>query len=62
MLTRSSLKQGEGVLEAFNPDIGRAHQREKMEDEDYQGEDENAFHKAFYQMVDIVEKLFADYQ
>ena len=62
MLTSSKIKQGEGVLEAFNTKIGRANQREKMADEDYQGEDEKAFRKAFYQMTDIVEKLFSDYQ
>ena len=62
MLTRSKLKWGEGVLEAFNPDIGHAHWRDKMSDEDYRGEDEKAFRKEFYQMADIVEKLFADYQ
>ena len=33
-----------------------------MENEDYQGEDEKAFHKAFYQMEDTIEKLFVDYQ
>ena len=33
-----------------------------MEDEDYQEEDEKAFCKAFYQMANKVENLFADYQ
>ena len=33
-----------------------------MENEDYQGEDEKAFHKAFYQMEDTIEKLFTYYQ
>ena len=54
--------QGEGVLESSNLEIGCARRREKMEDEDYQGEDEKAFHKDLYQMEDIVEKLFANYQ
>ena len=62
MLTRSRLKRGEGVFEDFNPEIGCTHRREKMADEDYRGEDEKAFHKDFYQMEDIVEKLFANYQ
>jgi len=52
MLTRSRLKQGEGQLETFNPEIGCAHRRKKMADEDYQEEDKKAFRKAFYQMVD----------
>ena len=51
MLTRSKLKQGEGVLEYFNPDIGHAHRKRKMADEDYRGENENAFCKDFYQMA-----------
>ena len=33
-----------------------------MEDEEYREEDENSFHKDFYQMADRVEKLFAYYQ
>ena len=33
-----------------------------MVDEEYQGEDEKAFCKAFYQMADRVENLFAYYQ
>ena len=51
MLTRSRLKRGEGVLEAFNPEIGHAHQKEKMADEDYQGEDEKAFRKVFCKKI-----------
>ena len=62
MLTRSRLKQGEGQLETFNPKIGCAHRRYKMVDEEYREEDEKAFHKDFYQKVEIVEKLFAYYQ
>ena len=50
------------MIEAFNPDIGCAHRRKKMVDEEYREEDEKAFRKDFYQMADIVEKLFADYQ
>ena len=62
MLTRSRLKWGEGVLEAFNLEIGHAHQREKMADEDYRWEYEKAFYKNLYQMVERVENLFVDYQ
>ena len=61
MLTISRLKQGEGELEAFNLEIGRAHRREKMANEDDRGEDEKAFRKAFYQMAYRVENLFVDY-
>ena len=62
MLTRLKLKRGEGELEAFNPEIGHAHRRKKMTYEVYREEDKKAFHKYFYQMIDIVEKMFADYQ
>ena len=62
MLTRSRIKWGECVLEAFNPEIGRAHRREKVAKKDNLGEDEKAFPKAFYQMEDQVEKLFVNYQ
>ena len=47
MLTRLKLKRGEGVLDAFNPEIGRAHRRKKIVDE-YREEDEKAFCKDFY--------------
>ena len=50
------------MFESFNPDIGRAHRRKKMADEEYWEEDEKAFYKDFYQMVDRIEKLFVDYQ
>ena len=50
------------MLEAFNPNIGRAHRRKKMANEEYREEDEKAFRKDFYQMADIVEKMFAHYQ
>lgn len=33
-----------------------------MADEEYREEDEKAFHKAFHQMADRVEKMFAYYQ
>ena len=62
MLTRSRLKRGEGVLETFNLEIGCAHQREKMAHEYYWEEDEKAFCKVFYQMADILEKLFSYFQ
>jgi hypothetical protein len=62
MLTRAKLKEGEGKLETFNPEIGCATQRRKMGDEELRIEYEKNFHKAFYRMSDMVEKLFADYE
>ena len=61
MLTRSRIKRGEGQLETFNLEIECAHWRKKMSDEYYREEDDKDFHKDFYQMVDIVEKSFANY-
>ena len=60
MLTRSRFQHGEGELETFDPKTS-SRRRKKMASEDYREEDEKAFHKAFYQMVDRVEKLFVDY-
>ena len=48
MLKRLKQKRGEGVLKEFNPEIGCAHRRNKMEDEAYREEDEKAFCKDFY--------------
>ena len=62
MLTRSRLERGEGQLETFNPEIGHAHRRNKMVDEEYREKDEKAFHNAFYHMEDKVEKMFSYYQ
>ena len=50
------------MFESFNPNIGRAHRRKKMADEEYWEEDEKAFHGNFYQMADRLEKMFVDYQ
>ena len=33
-----------------------------VEDEDYGAKDEKDFHKVFYIMADMIEKLFSDYQ
>ena len=62
VLTRSRIKRGEVQLETSNPEIGHAHRRNKLADEDYQEEDEKDFHKVFYQMEDMVEFFFVDYQ
>ena len=47
-LTRSMIKRGEGQIETFNLDIGHAHQIMKIDDEEYQEEDEKALYKDFY--------------
>ena len=61
MLTRSRFQRDEGEIETFDPEIG-SRRRKKMASEDYQEEHEKAFRKAFYEMADRVEKLFAYYQ
>ena len=63
MLTISRLKRGEVQLETFNLEIGCAHRRKKMEDEEYQKEDEKDFLQGL--LLDgrqVVEKLFEYYQ
>ena len=62
MLTRAKLQDGEGTLEPYNPDIGCAHRRRKMDANDVRIEMEENFHKVFYMMADKVDKLFADYE
>jgi len=62
MLKRAKLKAGEGKLKNFNPEIGHATQGKKMGDEELCIEYEKNFHKAFYRMSSMVEKLFANYE
>ena len=62
MLTRAKLQAGEGTLEPYNSEIGRAHRRRKMDANDARTEMEANFHKVFYMMADKVDKLFADYE
>ena len=56
------MQAGEGTLEPYNSEIGRAHRRKKMDANDARTEMEAKFHKVFYMMVDKVDKLFADYE
>jgi len=62
MLNRAKLKECEVNLETFNPEIGCATQRKKMGDEELCTEYEKNFQKDFYRMLDMVEKLFANYE
>jgi hypothetical protein len=55
MLTRAKFKEGEGKLKTFNPEIGRANQRRKMDDEERHVEHEHNFHKILYRMSYMVE-------
>jgi hypothetical protein len=57
MFTRAKLKEGEGKLDTFNPDIGHAIRKRKMGDEELCTKYEKNFHKAFYRMSYMVEKL-----
>jgi hypothetical protein len=50
MITRAKHKQGEGILKAFNLEVGRASQRKKMAEEDKRDEQEKNFHMVFYRM------------
>jgi hypothetical protein len=60
MITRAKHKQGEGTLKTFNPEVGRASQRNKVE-EDMHDEQENTFHMVFYHMLEMVERMYGDY-
>ena len=62
MLTRAKLQAGEGTLEPYNSEIGRAHQRRKMDANDAYIQMEEKFHKVLYMMADKVDKLFVDYE
>ena len=50
ILTRAKNKQGEGILNNFNPKVGHASQRNKMAEEDKCDEQEKKFHMVFYRM------------
>ena len=58
MLTRNRLRRGEGKINSFDLEAGRAHRRRNMDD-DVQNEEELKFWKTFYTMADRVEKMFS---
>jgi hypothetical protein len=62
MLTRAKHKQGEGTLNTFNPEVGCASRRKKMDEEDKRDEHEKKFHMVFYRMSYMVEKMYGDYE
>ena len=62
MLTRAKHKQGEGTLKTFNPEVGCASRRKKMEKEDKHDEQEKNFHMVFYRMSEMVEQMYGDYK
>jgi hypothetical protein len=62
MLTRAKHKQGEGTLNTFNPEVGRASRRKKMAEEDKRDEQEKKFHMVFYRMSEMVERMYGDYE
>ena len=61
-LIRGKVKKGEGELVPYDPRINHACWKKKMAKEEVCTDLEKYFHKAFYQMADRVEQLFADYQ
>ena len=62
MLTRNKLQRGEGKLKSFDPKVGHARQRRNMAEEEAFWEEERSYRKAFYNMVEKVDKLFAEYE
>jgi hypothetical protein len=57
MITRDKHKQGEGTLNTFNPEVGRASRRKKMAEEEYKN-----FHMVFYCMPEMVKRMYGDYE
>ena len=62
MISRAKHKQGEGNLNTFNPDVGRASRRRKMAEEDKCDEQDKKFHMVFYHMSEMVERMYGDYE
>jgi hypothetical protein len=62
MLTRAKHKQGEGTLYTFNPEIGHASRRKKMDEEDKCDEQDKNFHMVFYRMLVMAKKMYGDYE
>lgn len=59
IITRVKLKKGEGKLKSFDPEIGNATQRRNMENDNVRTEN---FHKAFYRVPNMLDKLVANYE
>lgn len=62
MISRENLQRGEGKIKSFDPEVGCAARRGKIVDEDVRLEEEWNYRKAFYTMVEKVDKLFAEYE
>jgi hypothetical protein len=62
MFTRAKHNQGEGTLKTFNPEVGCASRRKKMDEEDKHDEQEKNFHMVFYRMSDVLEKMYGNYE
>ena len=61
MLTRAKNKQGEGTLNTFNPEVGHASRKKKMDEEEKHDEQEKNFHMVFYRMSELVEQMYGYY-
>jgi hypothetical protein len=57
MLTREKHKHGEGTLNTFNPEVGRASRRKKMVEVDKRDEE-----MVFYRMSEMVKRMYGDYE
>jgi hypothetical protein len=62
MITRANHKKGEETLNTFNPEVGHAYRRKKMEKEDKRDEQEKIFHMVFFRMSEMVELMYGDYE
>jgi len=57
MLTRGKLQRGEGNLEPFEPEVGRAPRRRNMAEEEACIEEERNFKNTFYSMEENISQL-----
>lgn len=57
MLIRNKLQRGEGELEPFNPEAGRAPRRINMDEDEAHIEEKRNFRKTFYSMAENISQL-----
>ena len=57
MLTRGRIERGEGNLEPFDPEVGRAPRIRNMAEEEARIEEERNFRKSFYSMAENISQL-----
>lgn len=59
MLTRNRFRRGEWKLKSFNPEVGNAHRRRNMANEEAHYEEKHNYRKIFYTMAEKVNQLLS---